>query len=143
MEGYDNQSGMWMKPPVISHDDTVTDRSEIDDSIYKAYVDQADSFYDVLQEALGAEEMTKLLSSFPCGMHSSETAVCYEQDGPTCKQYIMLLYISKFGCFAWPQGPILHGSFTHDIIAMFTVTPPSNDLPLGLLNASRFQLMRW
>ena len=39
MEGYDNQSGMWMKPPVISHDDTVTDRSEIDDSIYKAYVD--------------------------------------------------------------------------------------------------------
>ena len=34
-------------------------------------------------------------------------------------------------------------SFTHDIIAMFTVTPPSNDLPLGLLNASHFQLMRW
>ena len=46
-------------------------------------LDQADSFCDVLQEALGAEEMTKLLSSFPCGMHNSETAVCYERDGPT------------------------------------------------------------
>ena len=92
MEGYDNQSGMRMKPPVISHDDTVTDRSKIDDSIYKAYVDQADSFYDVLQEALGAEEMTKLLSSFPCGMHNSETAVCYEQDGPTAVYCILSKY---------------------------------------------------
>ena len=25
-----------------------------------------------------------------------------------CKQYIMLLYVSKFGCFTWPQGPTLH-----------------------------------
>ena len=32
---------------------------------------------------------------------------------------------------------------THNIYAMFTVTPTSNDLPLGLLNASLFQLMRW
>ena len=24
-----------------------------------------------------------------------------------------------------------------------TMTPPSNELPLGLLNASHFQLMRW
>ena len=77
MEGYDSQSGMWMKPPVISHDDTVTDRSEIDDSIYKVYVDQADAFYDILQEALGVEEMTKQLTNIYTLRYASILRHCF------------------------------------------------------------------
>ena len=38
METYDSDTGMWIKSPVISHDDTITDMSETDDLILKAYV---------------------------------------------------------------------------------------------------------
>ena len=55
-----------------------------------------------------------------------------------CKQRIVLLYVSKYGCLTDPS--CLHYA---QYLCYVIVTPPSNDLPLGLLNASHFQLMRW
>ena len=55
--------------------------------------DDASRGYEAVHFSMSKEEWTSVAEAYYDGM---------------CKQYIMLLYVSKFGCFIWPQGPILH-----------------------------------